>query len=406
MERLDVSGMVGESMTNQVPKPILFVTTTLGTGGAERMLLKVLQRLDRNRFEPVVVSLLDEGTTGRQIADLGIRVVCLRMDRLSRIAAAPFVLARLIRQNGFALIQGWMYHGNLLAWVGRMLARSKAPLSFGIRQSLYGLARERFNTRWVIRANAWLSRWTQGCMFNSRFSLETHREFGFRGKNLQVIPNGFDLEAFAPRPAEGAALRAELAPSARFVVGMVARFHPVKGHHDFLKAAVVVRQSLPGVMFFLAGTGVNHRNAELVQWMEELGLSDSVVLLGERKDVAELNSAFDIACLASLAEAFPNVVGESMACGVPCVVTNVGDCAEIVGETGRIAYPGAPDSLAAAMLNLLEMNEYERASLGMAARERVVERFDMTHIVRLYEEYFAALMSIGQSMKERDSESK
>jgi hypothetical protein len=88
MERLDVSGMVGESMTNQVPKPILFVTTTLGTGGAERMLLKVLQRLDRNRFEPVVVSLLDEGTTGRQIADLGIRVVCLRMDRLSRIAVA------------------------------------------------------------------------------------------------------------------------------------------------------------------------------------------------------------------------------------------------------------------------------------------------------------------------------
>lgn len=378
-------------MIKQNAKPILFVTTTLGTGGAERMLLKILQRMDPARFEPVVVSLLDEGTAGRQIRDLGIHVVCLRMDSLPRIAAAPFVLARLIRRYGFALIQGWMYHGNLLAWLGRTLACSRAPLSFGIRQSLYGLARERLNTRWVIRANAWLSGWTHGCIFNSRFSLDTHRKFGFRGGNMQVIPNGFDLDAFAPRPVQGADLRAQLAPGARHVIGMVARFHPVKGHYDFLQAAAIVRRHLPEVKFLLAGTGVTNRNIKLIEWISALGLGDSVVLLGERADVAELNCAFDIACLASVAEAFPNVVGESMACGVPCVVTDVGDCAEIVGDTGRVVPPEAPASLAVAMLELLEGDREVRVSLGRAARLRVMERFEMGGVAQLYEQYFEAL---------------
>nr|WP_256387449.1 glycosyltransferase [Pusillimonas sp. T2] len=387
-------------MRHPTARPILFVTTTLGTGGAERMLLKILQRLDRERFEPVVVSLLDEGTTGQQISTLGIRVVCLRMDGPSRIAAAPFVLARLIRRYDFALIQGWMYHGNLLAWMGKFLALSDAPLSFGIRQSLYGLARERVNTRWVIRANAWLSGRAQGCVFNSRFSLETHREFGFRGRNMQVIPNGFDLEAFAPRPREGAVLRANLASGSRHVIGMIARFHPVKGHSDFLKAAVMVLKRFPDAKFLLAGTGVTYENTQLVRWIEELGLGQSVSLLGERSDVAELNSAFDISCLPSLAEAFPNVVGEAMACETPCVVTDVGDCAEIVGNAGRVAHPGDPESLAMSMLGLLESTPSERAALGRAARHRVVDHFDMTFIARRYQEYFSVLTEADETKKE------
>lgn len=389
MERPDVSSMDGRSMTHAIRKPILFVITTLGTGGAERMLLKILQHLDREVFEPMVVSLLDEGTVGGQIESLGIPVVCLRMSSLWRITAAPFKLARLIRRHNFMHIQGWMYHGNLLAWLGRVFAGSRTPLSFAIRQSLYGLERERVNTRWVIRLNAWLSGRVEGCIFNSQFSLRTHQSFGFRGANMHVIPNGFDLDMFAPMPTEGAKLRAELALNVRLVVGMVARFHPVKGHFDFLKAAAIVRKSLPEVKFLLAGTGVDNRNIELTGWINELDLNGSVVLLGERPDIAELNSAFDIACLASLAEAFPNVVGESMACGVPCVVTDVGDCAEIVGETGLVAKPGAPESLAAAMLELLLASSQERKTMGQAARSRIAERFSISAVVKQYEKYLA-----------------
>ncbi len=378
-------------MSGTGARPILFVTTTLGTGGAERMMLKILQRLDRQLFEPTVVSLLDEGTIGRQIEAMGIPVVCLRMDRIHRILVAPFLLARLIRRNRFQLIQGWMYHGNLLAWAGRALAFSKAPLSFGIRQSLYGLARERFNTRWVIRGNALLSRRIQGCVFNSRFSLGTHHDFGFGGSNMLVIPNGFDLEAFAPRPQRGAALRAELGLGACPVVGMVARFHPVKGHHDFLQAAAIVYRRMPQTKFVLAGPGVHTGNLQLMAWAKDLGLLDAMVLLGERTDVPDLNNVFDIACLSSLAEAFPNAVGESMACEVPCVVTDVGDCAEIVGMTGRVVRVGDPESLAAAMLELLEAGRQARESLGRAARLRIMEQFNMENVARQYERYFDSL---------------
>lgn len=380
-------------MTGQRAKPVLFVTTTLGTGGAEQMLLKILQRLDRDQFSPVVVSLLDEGTVGKKINALGIPVVCLRMDSLLRILAAPFALGRLIQRYRFELIQGWMYHGNLLAWLGRLFANSRAPLSFGVRQSLYGLARERFNTRWVIRANAWLSRRIQGCIFNSVFSLGTHRDFGFGGEGMRVIPNGFDIRTFAPCPEKGAAVRAALALENEPVVGMVARFHPVKGHHDFLQAAKIVHQRLPGVKFLLAGTGVTEKNSLLMAWIGELGLAGAVRLLGERSDISDLNNAFDVACLASKAEAFPNAVGESMACGIPCVVTDVGDCAEIVGPTGRIVRAGEPELLAMAMLELLKMNPEDRQSLGCAARQRVMERFDMDRVAQQYGECFHTLVS-------------
>lgn len=384
-------------MSGRAPRSILFVTTTLGTGGAERMMLKILQRLDRRLFEPTVVSLLDEGTVGRQIEQMGIPVICLRMDRLHRIVAAPISLARLIRHRRFDLIQGWMYHGNLLAWAGRALAFSKAPLSFGIRQSLYGLGRERFNTRWVIRGNALVSRRVQGCIFNSRFSLRTHRDFGFDADNMLVIPNGFDLETFAPRPLRGAALRAELKLGPGPVVGMVARFHPVKGHRDFLQAASIVHRRMPQAKFVLAGPGVHPANPELSAWIHETGLLDAVILLGERDDIPDLNSVFDVACLSSLAEAFPNAIGESMACGVPCVVTDVGDCAEIVGTTGRVARAGDPASLAAAMLELLGAGRPERESLGRAARLRIMGDFNIAHVGRQYESYFSALCSTAES---------
>ncbi len=380
-------------MIRQRANSVLFVTTTLGTGGAEQMLLKILQRLDRNQFNPVVVSLLDEGTVGKKIRALGIPVVCLRMDRVLHILAAPFVLGRLIRQRRFDLIQGWMYHGNLMAWLGRFLANSHAPLCFGVRQSFYGLSHERFNTRLVIRANAWLSARVQGCIFNSIFSLETHRNFGFDGNGMQVIPNGFDINAFSPSPEKGAAVRAALAITDELVVGMVARFHPVKGHHDFLRAARVVHQRRPEVKFLLAGTGMTEKSSKLMAWIDELGIAEAVLLLGERADISDLNNAFDIACLASKAEAFPNSIGESMACGVPCVVTDVGDCADIVGSTGRVVPAGEPELLAKAILELLEMAPEHRQSLGRSARQRVMERFDMDRVAQHYGEFFHTLAS-------------
>lgn len=379
-------------MSQSAAQPILFVTTALGTGGAEQMLLKILQRMDRSRWSPTVVSLLGQGTVGDRLQALGIPVVCLQINSPWGMLAAPIRLARLMRHHRFRIIQGWMYHGNLLAWMGRLLANSSAPLSFSIRHSLYGLANEQPNTRWIIRLNGWLSTRVQGCIFNSQFSLVSHREFGFGGQNMVVIPNGFDLQAFASRSDRVLALRDELGVGQELVVGMVARFHPVKGHQDFLQAAAIVHQRQPRVRFLLAGTGVAATNSQLAGWVDSLGLTGVVQLLGERSDIADLNNVFDVACLSSRGEAFPNVVGESMACETPCVVTDVGDCAEIVGTTGRVVPREDPAALARALLDLLEMPRAQRQALGHAARIRVVEHFNMDKIAQRYQEYFEKLL--------------
>lgn len=376
---------------DKIAQPLLFVSTGLETGGAERMLVKILTNIDRSKFEPCVVSLFDRGSMGSAIEQLGVRVVCLNINTVRGALTAPFRLARLIRQQQFKVIQGWMYHGNLFAWLGRLLAGSSAALSFGVRNTLYELNREKPNTRWAIRLNAWLSRYAAACMFNSRLSLDRHQSFGFCASRMRVIPNGFELDAFQPNQRAGDILRETLALGVAPVIGLVARFDPAKDHKNFLQAAVIVRKNLSEVRFVLVGRGITAQNRELMAWIEELGLSDAVMLLGERSDIPDLNNLFDVACLASWMEAFPNVVGEAMACGTPCVVTDVGDCRDIVGDTGRVASPRDPDGLAIALLSLLKLSHDERAQMGILARQRIMSNFDIENITKDYMCYFEML---------------
>lgn len=367
---------------------ILFVSTGLQTGGAERMLLKLLQNIDRSRFDPVVVSLIDEGTLGGEIRKLGIPVITLRINTLQGVMTALWRLARITRKGRFDVIQGWMYHGNLFAWLGRLLSLRRAALCFGIRHTLYDLAREKRHTRAVIKANALLSRRTDSCMFNSEVSLSTHKKFGFASHSMEVIPNGFDIGAFGPSPACADALRLELELGQAPVVGMVARFDPAKDHRNFLAAASLVHAADPGVRFVLAGRNVDWGNGQLVAWIDEFGLRDVIRLLGERKDIPALNNLFDVACLSSYMEAFPNVVGEAMACATPCVVTDVGDCAAVVGETGMVVPPADHRALAYAIQSMLAMPVAKRAELGLTARQRISGLFELNNVVEKYMQFY------------------
>ena len=375
--------------------PLLFVSTSLGTGGAERMLVKIMARLDRSRFEPCVVSLFDRGTMGAALDDMGIEVVCLQMNSLWGIISAPFRLAGLIRRRRFAVIQGWMYHGSLLAWLGRLLAGSRAGLSFGIRHTLVDVRQEHLNTQLVIWIVSWLARRADACMFNSRLSLYSHRAYGYRSRSMVVIPNGFEVAAYAPNPDRGRALRQALGLENHGVVGLVARFDPAKDHQNFLRAAALVHLRLPQTRFVLVGTNMTPENDCLASWIQDLGLKDAVILLGERQDIQDLNNMFDVACLSSWMEAFPNVIGEAMACGIPCAVTDVGDARDIVGETGRVVPAKNPKALAEAIMDLLSMPAEGRQALGALARARIVENFDMAVVVGAYMAHFESLATNG-----------
>jgi len=177
-----------------------------------------------------------------------------------------------------------------------------------------------------------------------------------------------------------------------FLIGLISRYHPSKGHQNFLRAAVQLVEDCPEVHFVLAGRGVDQHNKNLTKSIHELCLESRVHLLGERTDTPRVTAALDLAVSSSFSEGFPNSIGEAMACGVPCVATDVGDSARIVEDTGAIVPPGDHRALAAAWKHLLEIGPEGRQELGAAARNRIKERFNLPAMVTQYEELYRQLI--------------
>ncbi|MCK4304924.1 MAG: glycosyltransferase [Candidatus Eisenbacteria sp.] len=362
------------------------VINGLETGGAEMMLCRLLGRLDRDRFEPVVISLIDKGTLGESIETLAVPVYALGMSR-GRLSVRG--LWRLTRRLGLLkpdLIQGWMYHGNLAALVGRYLASPRSALLWNIRHSISDLADEGRSTAWAIRGGALLSRSCGKIIYNSAVSARQHEALGYRSDRRVVIPNGFDCEEFKPAPGAGEALRKSLCLAPQdLLIGLIGRHHPVKDHANFFRAGSRLIATHKRVRFVLAGRGVEPANATLTALIRENGLDDRVRLLGERRDMPDLLAGLDIATSSSFGEGFPNVIGEAMACGVPCVVTDVGDSSRLVGDTGCVVPARDPEALARAWGDLIKSGRDRRRRLGEKARQRIVREFSLDAIARQYE---------------------
>ena len=373
---------------------VMHVITGLSTGGAETMLLKLLSASSRS-MEHVVVSLGDEGTIGPRIAALGVPVHCLRLQRNAPNPIHALSILRLARRIDPQLIQGWMYHGNLMASMaalalGKSAPVKKPPVLWNIRQTVYDLRRERWLTARLILLGGRLSARPAAIIYNSQTSAGQHEELGYRVEKRVIIPNGFDCQALRPDEAARKEVRAELGVSDDIVlVGLVARYHPMKDHAGFLQAAGMLARSHRQARFVLAGTGVSSKQSELAEAVGQNGLQDRVILLGERSDIPRLNNAFDIACSASAwGEGFSNSIGEAMACGIPCAVTDVGDSAYIVGNSGLVAPPREPNALACAIAHLIDLGCAGRQQLRAKARKRIETDFSLPAIVRRYEELY------------------
>jgi glycosyltransferase involved in cell wall biosynthesis len=295
-----------------------------------------------------------------------------------------------------------MYHGNLMASMAALALRKSAtrdvrgqkpPVIWNIRQTVYDLRRERWLTAKLIRQGARLSSGPAAIIYNSQTSAGQHEKLGYRAEKHVIIPNGFDCHILRPNEAERKEVRTELGISDDTVlVGLVARYHPMKDHKGFLKVAAMVVQSHPQTRFVLAGAGVSSTQSELVKGIQQNGLGDRVIPLGERSDIQRLNNAFDIGCSASAwGEGFSNAIGEAMACGVPCAVTDVGDSAYIVADSGFVAPSRAPKALAEAIGRLIEIGHTGRQQLGAKARQRIETDFSLSAIVQKYEDLYLAI---------------
>lgn len=370
---------------------VLHIITNLETGGAQRALYNLLSETIHDDLDSTVISLRSEDIYGSYIQELGVPVFHLDMRPGMPGPKGIIRLFRIVRRLRPGIIQGWMYHGNLAASVAGVFASGRSSLVWNVRHSLHDIKREKRATQYVVRANRYLSRSPEAIVYNSHVSRTQHEAFGFDSTRGKVIPNGFELgdpeEDFVVR----ASVRLELGiPKEAILFGHVARLHPMKDHAGFLRAAVSVARRVPEARFLLAGRDVRPDNPEMADVVPG-DLRERFLFLGERSDVHRLMRGLDVLVSSSAwGEAFPNVLGEAMACGVPCLATDIGDSSAIVGDSGIVLPPEDTDGLSAGMLRYIDMGARQRRDLGRAGRSRIERNYGLGSVahqyVRLYNE--------------------
>jgi len=371
---------------------ILHLITGLETGGAEGMLARLVMRTDRSRFRSVVVSMTDRGTVGPIIAGAGIPVEALGIGRGTIEPRGVTRLIGLLRRYRPDIVQTWLYHADLLGLIADRLGYAPR-LAWNIRCSdMIGSS--------VVRAI--LSRFSarpEMVIINSLAGRRFHERIGYHPRRWEYIPNGYDTVLLRPDETARSRLRAALGIDASaIVIGMPARYHPMKDHAGFLAAARQMA-ARPDIVFVLLGAGIEPGNPDLVRAIEAQGLMPRLRLLGERADMSAVYPALDIATLSSaFGEGFPNVLAEAMACGVPCVATDSGDSAEILGECGVIVPPRDPPALAEGWQRMIALGPDGRRALGARARARIVENYDLDRVVPRFEKLYSEIASAARSL--------
>jgi glycosyltransferase involved in cell wall biosynthesis len=365
---------------------IAHVITSLGDGGAESVLFRLCTADTFNQH--VVISLQGFGKYGEPLRKSGITVHCLKMPQGKITFWGIWQLAKLLRSYRPNVVQTWMYHSDLIGGVVAWLVGIHR-ICWGLRNANFESDKTKFSTIMVIKLNALLSHWVPNCIVScSENGVETHKAIGYRADKFNIIPNGYDLHQFTPQSQGSNALKLALAiPDGVPLLGMVARFDLQKDHHNLIVALGLLKHSGRDYRCVLVGRGMDASNMELLSWIGEQGIQDCVLLLGQRTDIPAVMNILDVHVLSSAGEAFPNVLCEAMACGIPCVSTNVGDAALIVGETGWIVPAKSPFDLYRALVTALDLKQKDPADWAKRksyARQRILENFSIEKMVNSY----------------------
>ena len=364
---------------------IFHIITGLGDGGAEATLYRLCQYDQTNHHS--VVALMGRGKYADKLEEIGVSVVTLGIPR-GGLAVLPFFrLFNLMRQSQPDVVQTWMYHADLM---GGLVARAAGikTVVWGVRQSRLDPPFAKKTTLWTAKLLAYFSKVVPRRIITcASEALDLHVMLGYHKSKMRYVPNGYPLEKVCLDAVVRRLLRAKLqVPEKKCVLGMVGSFKPFKDHKNLLNALSIVKSR--GHLFecWLVGSGVTRENHKLLNWINERDLAGHIVLLGQRDDVPAVMNAIDLHVLSSTTEGFPNVVAEAMACGTPCVVTEVGDAPHIVGDTGWTVPRHDSEALADAMeIAIKEMsNAHDWEQRGKAARARIEQNFSIERMVAAY----------------------
>lgn len=363
---------------------IFFLIGTLKLGGAERQLVELVKGLDKDCFNATVAIFYDVGALRKELSGIpGVKL--LSLDKAGRwdLIRFGFRLIRLLKDLRPNILYSFMPEPNLAGFVtGRLAGVPK--IVWSIRASNMDVKRYNWLVGATTRIGAWISSLPDSIIINSYSGFSYHKSIGYDANRMVVIPNGINTKKFMPDRKARAMIRSEWGISEdSILIGRVARLDPMKDYETFLHAAQIFVQKENNAFFACIGGGSEHYRNELHILGKELGLKNNILWLDSRSDMPCAYNAFDIlASSSSFGEGFPNVIGEAMACGIPCVVTDAGDSAEIVGGTGVVVPIGDPQALSDGWETMVKRLQSDPFLIAEKVRERIVKHFSVETLVQ------------------------
>lgn len=358
---------------------LIFCSTSIDCGGAESLLLNLVKELD-NKYKIIIIYIIGKGTYKSELKSTGAEVFKLNPSSLFRTI-------NLLYKNPDTILQGWMYHGNMLATLLYLLTLGRGKLFWTIHHSAENYVHESLKHFLILKFTALLSRLPKAIVFVSEFIKKEHISYGYKNNHMQVIYNGIDTSLFKRNEEAAKKLIYSLnIPSEAIIMGTVGRNHPVKDYRTFFRSSSLLIKKHPNLHIIVAGRDVN-----LSQFSNELRDLTSeqlnrIHLLGERKDIPEILSLIDIFVLTSISESFSISLIEALAAGCCCVTTNVIFYYNLFPEALTVFPPYDYQSLVKCVEKYIYMSQEQRNKIGKEASLLVEQYFPLSKTINNYRE--------------------
>lgn len=356
---------------------ILFLLRSLTYGGAERQLVLLSKGLLQRGHDVAVMTFYSGGPLEQELLEAGVRIRPLHKQGRWDVLTFLFRLTRVVREERPDILHGYLGDPNNFSVLLKPLF-STVRIVWGVRSSTRDFKQYDWVSRLSIKLSCRLARFADAIIANSRAGCEYHVAMGYPAEKTVVIPNGIDTDRFRPDSVARIRIRSEWGVTEHEkLIGLVGRLDPVKDHTIFLEASALLMKKRKDTRFVCVGGGPDEYRMRLQTLAKSLGLEKCLLWVGTREDMPYVYNALDITVSSSCGEGLSNVICEAMACGVPCVVTNVGDSAWVVGDQGEVVPPKNPVAIMNAIERLLDHRVYDPAQI----RQRVVDQLSVSSLV-------------------------
>lgn len=358
---------------------VIFITS-LGVGGAETALYRAIISGAYDDYNITVVSLTTNGFYGDLLTKSGIRVISLNFGKFSCLFRSIYRYLKIHFILHADIVHSWMYHANLLSLFFAKVRFRRVRCIWSVRHSLSALSSEKRLTKFAIQLSSKLSSLADCIIFNSVVSMREHLSIGFNEQNSMMIPNGFDTYKLDATNTARANIRSQLnIPFGGLVIGHVGRYHFLKNHNLLLDTFLELSHSEDNIHLVFVGDGVNKlRQSKAL--LSNTKTNNRIHLIEEYQEVQDVMSSFDIFCLCSTSESFPNVLAEAMACSLPCVSTNCGDSKYIIDDSHWIVPVGDKNQLLERLRELIKLTTVERADIGQRNRQKIKKNYQQNKV--------------------------